>query len=91
MVKPWSRVVISLIGRPICRAARATMAVRWVSEPRLPKAPPTKGEITWMSSGWMPSCCASPVLKPHMFWLDSHTVSLFPLQEQAVVNSSMGL
>ncbi len=30
MVKPWSRVVISLSGRPICRAARATMAVRWV-------------------------------------------------------------
>jgi hypothetical protein len=80
-----------LTGRFSRRAATAINAVRWVSAPRDPKAPPTKGDTTRTSSGSMPSCSAKPFLKPWTFWLDSHTVSLPPLQAHTVENSSIGL
>ena len=44
-----------------------------------------------MFSTGIPSCSESPFLKPHTFWLDSHTVRRSPFQAQIVVNSSMGL
>ena len=67
------------------------MAVRCVSEPREPKAPPMYGETTWMSSGRTPICFARPCLKPETCWLPSQTVSLPSFQAQVVVKSSIGL
>ena len=43
MVKPCLRVATSLTGRPRRLAAMAVSAVRWVSEPFDPNAPPTNG------------------------------------------------
>jgi len=40
MVKPWSRVASSRTGRPTRCAARATIAMRCVNDPREPKPPP---------------------------------------------------
>src|SRR5690242_8292054 len=76
IVNPWSRVATSFTGRLSRRAATAIRAVRWVSEPRAPKAPPINGETTRILSASMPSCSARPFLTPVTFWLPSHTVSL---------------
>ena len=70
-MKPCSRVATSLTGRFSRLAATAMMAVRCVSDPLEPKAPPMKGLTTRTRPASMPSCAATPFLSPYTFWLGS--------------------